>query len=970
MAQKINFVSKHTDHTGQQWTLMVVNRSGDVPAWSAGNVSENQLDLLAPGVAIQYEGDEFRFSKTTMGSSLTFSAKLTCNQVDKWDSLLGLVEGDVCCLFFKGHQPSPFNCHWYGHLVPESGSFDISDNNLSVTFTDGLAHLSYVDFKQNNGNPYTNTMNLTEILVECFNKIPGRDAFHYWSFNDYTGSVSTIDILTEAGLPRNAYFASEGDPILEPDFEFGSVLRACSVDVRTFVKKKKLKDRTREVRTKEYDPTFVDCYSIIEDVAKSFGCSYYLWSGSYHITNRIRLYQLDGSSELKCAVHKVSSTYTIAHDDADNALSDYNLDLDDGLYIKSGATFGRTLPYSDVVFTHETAGDDALYLEGVPRFLNEAYWAVNQQNNTVYHPATGQVSMDPVVANQYKAVTRWNHSYDLAQTTVEHISDASSAQLDPSGGHVTDRYGQIGFPTRYYQDLAIEPASEMRMTFGGLVHFLADGDFRSHVGAHAVLKMRLELEDSNGTFWRLSRKVITHVFSSGSQDGINLNLWDVSNPSSFIVSDVNFFRKLYGTLEWLNDSDPDYGDAFYEVLVPHGDSTIDEGQYSSELTGLVVDYAGQTPYVGAMAKVDGENDDAVELKYDFRNRNVYHYFREDIQLTFPETSATNIDTIEVWWQLEIYAADAGPNPNGAYDRDSPMFRTNSASGSTQNNDGYVAVSVPPTYTYGWPVNYPSLGIPKEFSLSGAKIVLGNGENDSDRVIRIAGGLGNETYDMGSSRFGSYSNYLQPLGTGKLNCKLIYSGAYSPNADFSTGGVTSYPYDANDWFPYKNTIGGTSLVDNAYDSLHKLVIGEYLSVFGRSQKTFNGTILGKYENGRSPVSDLICPHNIISTTNLDRIADVRIMPLSISWDMMGGSKISGLVTGASRTPNLEITEVFEGRNPGSSVTDPGGVPPPVAIAKNKLAASKNEANITVIDGKFTDLNTAKDDLEAQSFFLER
>ena len=134
-----------------------------------------------------------------------------------------------------------------------------------------------------------------------------------------------------------------------------------------------------------------------------------------------------------------------------------------------------------------------------------------------------------------------------------------------------------------------------------------------------------------------------------------------------------------------------------------------------------------------------------------------YYFKEDISINLPQTD-DHFESSYVWWQLEVYRSCHGPNPNstsyvtGVFESgdEQPMFRTKDPDGN-----GGLLTSSPgqdPLFEFNDitnPINY----CPELFTLSGAKIVVGNGENSADRTAKVTEGEGTEVVEIGSSLLG-------------------------------------------------------------------------------------------------------------------------------------------------------------------------------------------------------------------------
>lgn len=945
-----NFEATYCDAAGNNWHLVIGHRSGDL---SAG--TELELDIYSPGMSIRYDGDDARFTKALMGSSMTFSAKLSDNQVIKWDQLMSQPEGDVIALLYKGTDTTYTNIFWRGQLLAEDCQLNIQNNDVSVTFTDGISLLSRQDMKNDDGSRYTNSLNLVQILLRAFKNMPAYKGWKEFQHEQDGVGSNNFKFLKELGLPYHVYHTQDNQDGGYPDFERESVLRCSTVGTDTFITKKSRNDKTRQLAEA---PDFINCYDVIEDVCKSFGACIYLWDGFFYITNRASLFHFRGTTLKSFAHYTNASSGALVYASAATTEPYLYKDLDDDHVTLMGATTGRTVAAGQARFTHESAGDDALLLEGVLRYHNERKFAVDPLTGYITNLSTGESYEDPAVMASFKSTHIWNRdSGGSGSVTVFGESSASFGE--------TDTTSQIGFKERRTQGIRIDSESPARIYFGGECSWYDTSV--TMTGGHNILKLRWELTEEDGTTWRLRRKVRTlWKNSEGEVQSIDIDMKDTS-------TDATFFRKVYDELEWVDDSDADYADAFYETLIPHGQTVVTEEPWNSEAIALTEEFADQTVYAGAMVEIDGEDegDGNVELKFNYDNSKlIRHYFKEDISINLPQTD-DHFESSYVWWQLEVYRSCHGPNPNstsyvtGVFESgdEQPMFRTKDPDG----NGGLLTSSPGQDPLFGFnditnPINY----CPEIFTLSGAKIVVGNGENSADRTAKVTEGEGTEVVEIGSSRFGSYSNHIMQYGKGIIRGKQIAEVGQTPSvtpAHTTDASTNLFPNPNLQWWPHKDNDATYGSGDGSYRSLHALVAGEYMKIFGKARKTFAGTIQAMPGVGEL---DFIAPHQTLETRKYSNTATTKFMPLSVNWDMAGGSQVTGIVTGGSRyTAATAVEETTIGRDSGGNATGDGGIvgmttPDSVRGARSRATQQANIDNLT----------NEQDDIIAVNFFLEK
>lgn len=990
MAITKNFETVYTAPKGEKYTVVIGTLSGDVPV---GASFDKELEMMAPGLTISYNADPNTSFKPIMASNLSASFKMTHDQYTKWRALMEQPEGDVFVVVYKGDVQDSDYVFWYGHMLPESCVIDIQECLISVQFIDGLASLAYVDWKQNDGTPYDDC-NLQVVMGNILKKIPGWMAF----YNLHAGNGKLKAAIKEVGLPRPSINVS----VTDVPFEGQNMLQMTWIQQRTFVKRKK---RTEKWRQLPSDPEFISTYDVLEDVCAMFGCNFFLSRGYYWMFNRPAVLQFDAdNSVVKMALHRTTtaSPDLVASGNAASTISDLLRDVDDTHDFIAGATETRSIPISGVYMEHEEAGSDLIIAEGVSSLGYDPDLASSLGANFFTSGSPVNYSnASYYIESLHYVLWRWFRStdaeWDANQLPGYNLNGAARTYYGTGSNLVEWKHplAYCGYPERKRYALALPGGNEFRIKFSGNLVARSDNpsgkDF--WVGAVAVLKLRLQVTHTDGTNYRLKRWVKTHWWDTETQsaDGIRIN----GITSVYLNSDVYYYRKYYDELEWVDQNDADYADAFYEIIIPHGDNNRIESYYGSDTEALDVEYANQTVYTPFHVEVSGDNTgDGVIFDKKVDDERGKYWFVEDLSFTLPDV-AGEFDFLDSDWILEMYLADQGPRPNvdpttlplwhenapGGTDpadmwtdnncpTNSPSYRSSSSEGTFEigYTDGVIDTGV------GWgPGDFDTSDqkylYPKEFMMKNWAVYLGDGSAESNVLTSVNGGPGFEEMGMTSSRLGSRSTYNHSYTHGALKTKYWFEGSLLPDTNWTS--VTSYPKTQLYWVPYKNDeTGGAGLTD-AYNSLHGLVCSEYMSFFASSNMMVTGSIIARVPGNDSYFG----PYQTIQTNKLDGISTLKLVPLSLSWNMVSGTQFTAMAIPSGRYAAVE--EYVESNNKG-----PGGGRKPGALPTGKVMASvsqirqnrnvgqQNTGNITVIDGKITDLDTAKDDLQLLQLFMDK
>lgn len=964
--------------SGQQKCRVVIgDKSGSVTTVGG------EMDLFDPGITLSYGGDQDRFMSSFMGSTLSFTSRLTDAQLDIWEDLLDLNEGEVFCLFFDDWADSvPY---WYGHLVIESSVIRVENKShtVDVTFTDGLASLRGVEWKDESGEGYTGFRPLRFFLRELVSKLPA-----YPAFRDYVLNVkgdSYVPIVRECGFP---------DPRVDTtnnyDFHSGdSKLYYLRARADTFDKPKKQIDRTRQLPA---SPSYFDAGAVLEDICKTFGATAAIFDGYLNLACRLDVSTMKGSDiAIHSHLYQPSSdtwtTSTNVSSSSETLTSDTlfnDPDADSRYEVLDGATKRRSMPIHQVNLTHEEGGSDWLVADGYylnPNIRHVDYgdvmlWIYLNSGSNILTQNTGQsqafFSIDAMRRDIWY-VFYTSYSYPSTTPTPGATYTLQWYQSPASVGNYT------GFEARTITDLEVQSGEELRIQFGGVAKFdrrnainlgVNDNFKKYHVGNTLVCRVMIQFKDTDGYYWRLRRPVETHVLTNGSEDWIRINniqLYLDVISGGFIYLDRYYFRKLYGTLRWVRNDDPDYDDSWYELMVPHGDTLNSGDGYGTTVHSLTdAQYGGQTNYAPIGCEIQGspEEGEGVTLK-EGDDDTFMQYFKEDISVALPYNNNTLVDFEEMYFEqgFELYEPNHGPRPNTAstnltyWDDANPAWRTPYADG-TGAIDQYSGN------------NNSHRTRPMYIHVTGVRVSVGDGDESADFVTKIDGGDGYEIMNIGSSRLGSRLSFVNTHIAGTLWARTKNSSA---DGDFD---FVTEDYSENlQWRGHRaGDVVGSNVPTTLYDSLHSYVCNSYIDLFGESRVVYDMSLIP----GSGGLSTLKNPFAVLAMSKLvsNKSITEYLMPLSYSWTLNKGIAGSFLKVGQTRERSGLTEYVLPVDGKGTTV--PGGIAPGMDLAdmaaQSRIVTSKvtvtQPINLDTEKDRVDALENAKDELELLQIFMEK
>lgn len=869
---------------------------------SQSSTAATEMELLDPGMNLSWQGDD-TMSKTIMGGSLSFTALLNDAQLATVELLMsGTNEGDVFCLFFNSASPSA-KPYWYGHLLKESVSIQVMNEKhvVDMQFTDGLGSLRGAKWEDSPGVLYTGFKKLSFYVREIVSKLPAYAAFREYVQTEL--SESAVPVTREIAWP---------DPTTPAGFTYDEQdhkLENFKVRAETFNKPKKQQNRFRET---EAPLTYFTAADVLEDICNCFGATACVFGGYLNLGCRLDIATLKGNFVYDARYDYTSSsdswTITGQYDTWDN------LDVDDQYSVLNGASKGYTMPIAEVYLTHEEGGSDDLYADGW--FLNPEIRHVSFTNGGLY-TNTGQPSeWGSNAPHPFVDLPRRDKFYDFT----------APGGVDPSGTTIVGYYGYytypanptgyLGFPAKTVNDLEYQSGEQVRLTFGGVAKFFArraldlvaaDVLRKVHIGSHLIVRVRIQFTTDNGVGYRLSRPVETHAISNSSPDFITIDnvqsYYDAAN-SEIVSVDKYYFRKLYKEMVWLKDDASNYDDdGWFEIMVPHGDNENSGDDYGSTLYPLTQQYGGQVGYAPIGTKIKGEDDGAgVILEESGDDETLLQYFREDITFSLPYANAAQtavLDFEDFYFEMgaQEYEPQTGPreasgaSATGAWEGDIPLWKSAEAGGTGS-------------------VRYTGAGTtvaqPDYLHFTGMRVTVGDGSESSDLTTKVVGGDGYEVINLGSSRLGSRTGFVNNHVGGTVFAKEKTANSVG---SFVTGSSASDFKERLQWKGHRHGEGSIA-DDGTYDSIHRYYGEAYINLFGKAREVYSMTLVA---SPNSPAyRTLKNPFEVMkmNTFQTDKGIDEYLMPLKYSWTLNNG--VSGEFIKVGQVRDITTITSDEGR----------------------------------------------------------
>ncbi len=922
------FKGKYVDSTDGAWYIEIVTSN------TLGN-DDTEIEILSPGVTISYEGSNLvNYSKAMVGSSATLTVMLNEAQRGKLETLLEYPEGEVCLNIIKNPTGHYAYTEWMGHLMVEQVAIQLKQdrNIVDLVFSCGLSSLKYVDFKDPDGNAFSDRQPLIRQLYRCLKHVPShkmREA----KFSE-PGTAWTHLLVKEMGLPRPT--TSSGATGDWP-YDTKSVLANVSCHSRTFSKSKDNSERHRNLYE---EPEFQNCYDVVEDICKTFGASIAMTHGMFTIWDKASVFNHnDDLSRIKFFRH---NTYYLNGQlqyqdgrpqiitDVSAQTADVEVPHDPESFTMFGATEGRTLPIKGAIFTHEDVESDVIIAEGLAR--RRFRWM---------DPTPGFGSHSQFVQNQLSWQLSANDQYSYGSNRdygYEYIFDFSLYEFDGGAQYYPSIRStleadyptfRVGFPDRATDDIRVEPGQDFTFFVKGDVTlrepYREDSVPFERIctspGDHHFVKARITVRDTDGTYYRLKRGV---TYDQEVANEIDI---DIQDSVDFNYSgDLKRFK--YEDLNWVEQGEDGYDGAWYTIAVPHG-TTADSDNNRENIITQLPSFDGQSTYAGFHLDYDGDDDQVIASEDTLEPGYLKHHFKERIVFQFPETDGVVFDYVKVQWAMQAR------NFRGVQ-----LWH----SGGSDFNPTFPSASVPAVHTY-----------PTRLRLESAQIRLGDSPDDGDLRTVSYGGTGFETLNMGASRLGSRNDLLNPQVTGHLIAPIADDEGV---LDFNSNdpALNGYGFVNVRWLPFKNE--DISEGDpGVFSSLHNLLCSEAVALYGRQRPTFSGR-LNSHKKGGS----YFRPYQVLNVHDYDEFTNYKIMFARMEWNMLNGLTFEGIAIDEDRFGAVAgediITEETKPRGP-SSGRQPGK--PSIAEYTSGFTAGTLDTTLGGVIGDLATLDLEVDDI---------
>jgi len=912
---------------------------------STGTVTDtvSELSLMDPGMSLQWQGDD-NMSRSLMGSSLSFTAILNDDQLSTIEDMMDTNEGDIFCLFFNSGE-SNANPYWYGHLLKESVAIQVANNRhvVDMEFTDGLGSLRGKEWKDESDELYTGFKKLSFYLREIISKMPAYEGYKDYITSSSHLNLDDIPLISTVAWPAPEESSSKKYTVLD------DLLDHSRVRAQTFNKPKKQVERIREL---EAPYEYMNAADVLEDICKCFGATAAIFEGRLNLACRLDLASMkgDGVYRTNYDYDPVADSWTV-----DTRSRVYqNENADDQYAVLAGATKGYTIPVYQANITHEEGGSDALIMEGYYVNSGGAINALDTTDSLIQSlvATSSNGTGDGPFNNLYATGVRRDIMYRFGEATLPTVDLGFFVQpKDPAT--------YMGFPSETVDDLEFQSGEQMRIQFGGnfrldvgpLVSATTSSELhRVHVGSVVIVRCRIQFTTTGDVGYRLSRTVHTHVKTGSNQDYINIDnvraYYDI-NDESIVLEDRRFFRKLYNDIEWVkSDAGADYTDAWFEIIVPHGDNENSGDDYGAPITQLTELYGGQPSYAPIGTQLDGDNSGAGVILKTEDDATLMQYFQEDLKIALPygdDDEQVTLDFESFYFEMGAaeYEHDAGPRGNASAETgwrgDLPLWKSAYADG-TGGSKRFTGSSA-------------SVSYPQFFHFTGLKIAMGDGSESADLTTKATGGDGYEVVNLGSSRLGSRKAFVNTHVSGTLFAQKKDTSA---NGDFTS----PVAYDENlQWRGHAAGLVSSPIPNTAYDSIHRYYADAYLQLFGKSREVYSMSLVTKatavsYRSLRNPFEVLK-----MNTLLSDKGFYEYLMPLSYTWTLNDGIQGSFLKIGQNRDiSSIQSDEGRPVRGGGGGII---GMPPGVSVL-NEVSQIKDTTDRITITSDI-DLDAVRDDV---------
>lgn len=852
------------------------------------------IEIAAPGPDISYRGDVDNLTDPIMGSAMSFTAYLGEYERDQiMGKLYSSREYLLACALFLYDENENEHFEWAGVIMPDNTSETLPDGGGYVTAsfscTDGLGYLKSINFIDNVQNTFYNgRRTMAWWIRECLKKLP-----HYSYY--FAGQAQTF--LTEYGLP---YPVSDVHGF---DSSY-STLDSCEVPAGTFYGPKPELNYLRRLPTIE--SSFSSTYEVLVDIMTSLGATLCLTKGSWHVFNRT--YGALNSADMDSVA---VNTFQVSSEEPFYEVYSYTdgsllIDLDEiqGRF-NTGSNRRGVYPYRGAMMVHANAGSDLVYASGA-----------GYGYGIDFPSESGEPVLDQFIFSRFET-SLWG----LIDDAFPNNTDSEEYQMHNVG---------IGANEASVTELNIPSGDDGQITFAcaGYLNFDANASTwtsaasRFGVGACPIVRFVIRAVSDQGVNYRLRRNVQTldsFKVSINVSDGMQSLGFGLSNNQN------EYHPKSYennGAYQWVAETDPDYGDAYFETMIGMDPNALEEGATERFLE---IDYPGTkfyTPLKTEVKESDEDDDNVLSVRMN-QDRCVF-IFRIESSFNMPVLASGFVEELHIdEHRLLVYGPETGPRPYG----DGTYTFTQNPSWSSSDSTGGNASNSDDKYK------------PREYALYGLSLKSGDGTAKSDLqyISFDDSNNGSEVKDLGDTRIGSSYVNRSTSVNGRIWAYLFDNGIQLTSSEDNLKWVTK----------------SDELIER--DSLLYLNCEDYMNVRYRTRQQVSGTI---YRGNTSSYNDVIRPINILKTSNISSATEY-LLPASVSYTLSEYS-LECLVVGYDRDANLTEDEVTGatrfggsgGSGPGITDGSDDGISA-TSTLRNRIAATEAVTDLVQVTSPFTD-----------------
>lgn len=262
-------------HNGKDYTLSIMSDHRTAASTDLSNI-------LADGVTIAWEGgdaDDPMYPIVSSTLELNFMADSNLILQDVRDMSVQSPFETVIKMEEDGGS-----WVWWGHLLPEEVSYEITDGltEVGLTFVDGLSLLKDIDFKVDAANDFH--VNSNEVDGGLYQ--PCRTALGHvygilnkitWVREHHAAAVTSTPMLIETPVLSHTGIDAVQDGGDPDTRDKGGILPTLGINPTIFADEKNNNKRRKETRVVQ-EQTFANCYDVLADILSTLGYKI-CWNG-------------------------------------------------------------------------------------------------------------------------------------------------------------------------------------------------------------------------------------------------------------------------------------------------------------------------------------------------------------------------------------------------------------------------------------------------------------------------------------------------------------------------------------------------------------------------------------------------------------------------------------------------------------------------------------------------------------------